>query len=231
MRHELALSFDQFMQCSELLAKPLDREPRNDPDHEPTLRWAQPPPQRSACRTTRPCRRLWHRCPPRYRALADLRAFVDEEIAVEEGQTELVRWEEFQQQAPTFAELGRRRLGDPGVVLVGTIRSDGSPRVSPVEPLFWNGDLWLSMGWRTRKAGDLRRDSRILVHNIVTDREGTSGEFKVRGNAIPVDDAGVQQRRASPIRNRSPRCSITVAASEMSAVEPHRRAGVPRRGA
>jgi hypothetical protein len=110
-----------------------------------------------------------------------------------------VRWVEFERQAPTFAELGRGRLGEPGVVLVATIRSDGSPRVSPVEPLFWNGDLWLSMGWRTRKAEDLDRDPRILVHSIVTDREGTSGEYKVRGRAIPVDDAGVQQQYAGTV--------------------------------
>ena len=47
---------------------------------------------------------------------------------------------------PTLAELGQRRLRDPAVVLVATIRVDGSPRLSPVEPLFWNGEPWLSMG-------------------------------------------------------------------------------------
>ena len=31
--------------------------------------------------------------------------------------------------------LGRERLIDPGAVLVGTIRRDGTPRISPVEPL------------------------------------------------------------------------------------------------
>lgn len=89
---------------------------------------------------------------------------------------------------------GRRRLGDPGVVLVGTIRRDGSPRVSPVEPLLWNGDLWLSMGRSSRKAADLERDARILVHSIVTGREGTLGEDKVRGRAAPVDDVGLQRQ-------------------------------------
>jgi hypothetical protein len=49
---------------------------------------------------------------------------------------------------------------------------------------------------RTRKATDLERDPRIPVHSIVTDRQGTSGEYKVRGRAIPVDDAGVQQQYA-----------------------------------
>jgi hypothetical protein len=113
-----------------------------------------------------------------------------------------VRWNDFERQVPTLAELGRGRLGDPGVVLVGTIRRDGSPRVSPVEPLFWNGDLWLSMGWGTRKAADLLRDPRILVHSIITDREGTSGEYKVRGHAIAVDDGSVQQRYAETVATK-----------------------------
>ena len=91
-----------------------------------------------------------------------------------------------------LAELGRRRLGDPGVVLVGTIRADGSPRLSPVEPLFWDDDLWLSMGWGSRKAADLQRDARVLVHSIVTSRDGTGGEYKVRGHAIAELDPVVQ---------------------------------------
>ena len=48
-----------------------------------------------------------------------------------------MRWQEFELQQSRLAALGRRCLGDPGVVLVGTIRRDGSPRLSPVEPLFW----------------------------------------------------------------------------------------------
>jgi hypothetical protein len=44
------------------------------------------------------------------------------------------------------------RLIAPGVLLVVTIRRDGTPRVSPVEPLVLDGDLWLSMMWQSRKA-------------------------------------------------------------------------------
>jgi hypothetical protein len=111
-----------------------------------------------------------------------------------------MRWNEFELEQSKLAELGRRRLGDPGVVLVGTIRNDGSPRLSPVEPLFWNGDLWLSMGWESRKADDLRRDARVLVHSIVTGREGAGGEYKVRGHAIAEVDPAVQDGYARAIR-------------------------------
>jgi hypothetical protein len=94
-----------------------------------------------------------------------------------------MRWKDFEDQQPRLADVGRRRLGEPGVLLVGTVRSDGSPRISAVEPLFWKGDLWLSMGWGSTKALDLMRDQRILVHSIVTSRDGSDGEFKLRGRA------------------------------------------------
>ncbi|MGZ4689514.1 MAG: pyridoxamine 5'-phosphate oxidase family protein [Acidimicrobiia bacterium] len=113
-----------------------------------------------------------------------------------------MRWEELEQLEPSLAELGRTKLGEPGVVLVGTIRADGSPRVSPVEPLFWNRDLWLSMGWGTQKAIDLRRDPRILVHSIVTSREGTGGEYKLRGRAVAEADPQVHDSYATAVASR-----------------------------
>jgi len=104
-------------------------------------------------------------------------------------------------QQPRFAALGREKLAGPGVVLVGTVRRDGSPRISPVEPLFWKGDLWLSMGLGTMKARDLRRDARILVHSIVTNRDGGDGEFKVRGHAVHEGDPRLNAQVAAVIEN------------------------------
>jgi hypothetical protein len=100
----------------------------------------------------------------------------------------VVHWADFATEEQQLAELGREKLGAPGVVLVGTLRADGTPRISPVEPLFWQGDLWLSMLWGSQKAADLFHDSRLLVHNIVTGRDGSAGEYKVRGRAIADDD-------------------------------------------
>jgi hypothetical protein len=86
------------------------------------------------------------------------------------------------------------RLIAPGVLLVATIRGDGTPRLSPVEPLILDGDLWLSMMWQSRKATDLLRDDRILVHSITKTRDGGEGEVKLRGNAMPVEDASPRSR-------------------------------------
>lgn len=104
-----------------------------------------------------------------------------------------MRWEDLEASSPRLAELGRERLKRPGVVLVGTIRADGSPRISPVEPFFWRGELWLPLMWQSTKAGDLARDPRVLVHSIVTGREGEEGEFKLRGITEPEGDPLVRE--------------------------------------
>ncbi len=113
-----------------------------------------------------------------------------------------MRWCEFETQQPALAGVGARKLTDPGVVLVATIRRDGSPRISPVEPLLWDGDLWLSMGLGSSKTADLRRDPRILVHSIVTSPNGHDGEYKVRGIAVAETDPATQARYAEQVITR-----------------------------
>jgi hypothetical protein len=110
-----------------------------------------------------------------------------------------MEWAEVERRQPRLADLGRQRLLDPGVVLVATIRRDGTPRVSPVEPFVLDGTLWLSMLWQSAKAADLLRDPRILVHGVVTGRDGRDGEFKVRGTARSETDAEVQRRYADTV--------------------------------
>jgi hypothetical protein len=113
-----------------------------------------------------------------------------------------MRWGEFARDEPRLAALGRQRLADPGVVLVGTIRRDGTPRISPVEPLLWERDLWLSMLFGSYKAADLQRDPRLLVHSIVSGRDGAAGEYKVRGRAIEEPARRVQEGYVMEVRNR-----------------------------
>lgn len=110
-----------------------------------------------------------------------------------------MRWSEIEEAQPRLAAVGRARLIEPGVVLVATIRRDGTARISPVEPLVLDGDLWLSMLWGSTKARDLLRDPRILVHSVVTGRDGGPGEFKVRGSARAEGDPAVQRRYADTV--------------------------------
>jgi hypothetical protein len=108
-------------------------------------------------------------------------------------------WSEMEKAQPHLAELGRRLLIEPGVVLVGTTRRDGTARISPVEPYILDGELMLSMMWGSRKAADLLRDPRILVHSIVVGRDGGEGEFKVRGTARAQEDPDLQRRYADAV--------------------------------
>ena len=94
-----------------------------------------------------------------------------------------MHWSEMTEGQPRLAALARERLIGPGVVLVATIRRDGTPRLSPVEPFVLDGDLWLSMMWQSTKARDLLRDPRILVHSVITSRDG--GEGNSRSAAAP----------------------------------------------
>ena len=47
----------------------------------------------------------------------------------------------------------------------------------------FDGQLALGMMWRSMKALDLLRDPRCVVHSVVSDKDGTEGEFKVYGRA------------------------------------------------
>ena len=97
-------------------------------------------------------------------------------------------WEEFRLQAPKLAGLGEERFERAGLVLLGTLRKNGWPRISPVEAYIVDGHLYLGMMWQSRKALDLLRDPRCTVHSTVSDRNGTEGEFKVYGRAVEVTD-------------------------------------------
>jgi small GTP-binding protein len=113
-----------------------------------------------------------------------------------------MRWSEMQNGQPRLAALGRQRLLEPGVVLVATIRRDGTPRISPVEPFVLDGSLWLSMLWQSTKAADLLRDPRMLVHSVVTGPHSDEGEFKIRGTASAEQDPAVQRRYADAVAAR-----------------------------
>jgi hypothetical protein len=110
-----------------------------------------------------------------------------------------MNWSELERRQPRLAAVGRKRLLEPGVVLVGTIRRDGTPRISPVEPWIMDGVLWLSMMWGSMKAADLLRDPRVLVHNAVASRDGNDGEFKLRGTARDETDLALQARYAAGV--------------------------------
>jgi len=104
-----------------------------------------------------------------------------------------VRWDEFADAAPELAALGLERFDRTGVCLIGTLRADGSPRISPIEPYVVGGDLLLGMMWQSRKARDLLRDPRIVVHSAVSNKDGSEGDFKLYGRVRDVPDPAVRK--------------------------------------
>ena len=105
-----------------------------------------------------------------------------------------MRWTDLEAQQPRLAALGRDKLGAPGAVLVGTIRKDGTPRISNVEPYILEGGLYLPMMWRSRKAVDLGRDARAVLRNAICTSTGDETEVVVRGRAVEVTDEGERAR-------------------------------------
>jgi hypothetical protein len=114
-----------------------------------------------------------------------------------------MRWADFELRHAELGKLIQSKLIEPGVVLVGTTRSDGTPRVSPVNPHVWDGDLCLSLAAMTRKAADVRRDARILVHNAVTRVDGADGELKLRATAVPETDTRALEDFAAAVKART----------------------------
>ena len=103
-------------------------------------------------------------------------------------------WQDFKSDAPELAALGEERFEGAGLVLVGTLRKDGFPRISPVETLFTDGQLYLGMMWESLKALDLLRDPRCTVHSATSKRDGSEGDFKVYGRAVEIEDLDIRAR-------------------------------------
>jgi hypothetical protein len=103
-------------------------------------------------------------------------------------------WKDFAKADPELAALGEERFERTDLVLLGTLRKNGWPRISPVEFLIFEGHLYLGMMWRSMKALDLLRDPRCTVLNTVSDKDATEGEFKLYGRAVDITDPEQRSR-------------------------------------
>jgi hypothetical protein len=115
----------------------------------------------------------------------------------------MVRWAEFEAAAPELAAQGRELIERFRFVLVGTIRQDGTPRISPVEAHIVGGHLMLVMIAGTLKVRDLLRDPRILLNSPITHPDDPNTEFKLRGHAIESQDQALREATADAIASAS----------------------------
>ena len=112
----------------------------------------------------------------------------------------MTTWDEFEKLAPRIAAVFKRRhAATGGLCMLGTLRSDGFPRISPMEPRFFEGHLWIGGMPATAKFADLARDPRFTLHTATVDTQVTDGDAKVWGTAEDVLDAGLHQRYAEAL--------------------------------
>ena len=116
-----------------------------------------------------------------------------------------MRWGEVVEATGDFGKAIQERFARQQIVLIGTIRPDGSPRISGVECDFCDGDLMLGMIWQSAKARDLLRDDRLTIHSVVPDKARESeneGDVKIYGRAIEVTQPDRRRRYERVIHAR-----------------------------
>jgi hypothetical protein len=113
-----------------------------------------------------------------------------------------MNWRAFATASPELAELGSERFRRHDLCMLGTLRRNGWPRISPCELDFVGDDLLLGMMWQSPKARDLLRDDRCGLHGCTSDRGGAEGDFKLYGRARDVDDADTRDAYRAAIRAR-----------------------------
>jgi hypothetical protein len=107
----------------------------------------------------------------------------------------MAAWTQFADEAPEIAEMAERRLAATGLFMLATLRHDGFPRISPVEPVLagdrlalHDGKLWLGMMIGSTKSRDLKRDGRCSLHTATADKQVSQGDVKLWGTATAVTD-------------------------------------------
>jgi hypothetical protein len=71
---------------------------------------------------------------------------------------------------------------------MATLRADGFPRISPLEPLLGDDRLWLGMMPGSTKTRDLDRDPRLCLHTATADKDVADGDAKLWGRAVAASD-------------------------------------------
>jgi hypothetical protein len=108
----------------------------------------------------------------------------------------MTTWQAFTASEPELAARALAILTSTTNAVLGTIRADGTPRLSGIDPFVANGELHLGSMPGARKGHDLKRDPRLVLHGIPWEsrrvREGAEdpgdGDVKLTGRAVLADD-------------------------------------------
>jgi hypothetical protein len=105
-------------------------------------------------------------------------------------------WDGFEQTAPELAAAARERIERHGFMLLGTIRRDGTPRISPVEVRFAGAELVTCLLRGSAKERDVRRDARVVLHGPMLHADDPNEELKLRGRLVEVADPALREAAA-----------------------------------
>lgn len=98
----------------------------------------------------------------------------------------MATWQDLSESAPELAKLVADRFASTGLVMLGTVRANGWPRITPIEYTIWQGELVLGGMWQSKKCLDLLRDGRCTLHSTTSDKNGQQGDAKLFGYATPL---------------------------------------------
>jgi len=99
----------------------------------------------------------------------------------------MTSWQQFHSEDPDFAAVVQERFASHDYKVLGTVRRDGSPRVSGVEISIRDGQVWLGGLPGSVKFVDLRRDPRFALHSG-SDPTSWQGDAKIAGTAVEIVD-------------------------------------------
>ncbi|WP_232662858.1 pyridoxamine 5'-phosphate oxidase family protein [Pseudonocardia sp. TRM90224] len=107
----------------------------------------------------------------------------------------MTTWSEFTKAAPRIAEVFvRRHTATGNLCMLATLRSDGFPRISPMEPRMFEEHLVVGGMPNTTKFADLHRDPRFTLHTATVDTHVSDGDAKIWGTVVDVPDPALHRR-------------------------------------
>ncbi len=95
--------------------------------------------------------------------------------------TEGVPWSRFRDEAEDLAARVEDRFAANLHHVIGTIRADGTPRLSGTEVAIAEGEVTIGMMSGSRKLADVQRDRRIEIHSAPLEDDLAQGDAKLAG--------------------------------------------------
>ena len=125
-----------------------------------------------------------------------------------------VPWAAVTAEAPAFAERVRARFVANLHHVIGTVRTDGSPRLSGTEVAIGPNEVTLGMMPGSRKLADVRRDPRVEIHSAPLEADLAHGDAKLTGWLLETTEPPTAPSVAGSFALRITRVSLVRVADD-----------------